>query len=889
MEVKKLFAVVSSLGAMLAAPVWAAQPAEASQGRATRAAARPFLGLPAVATFPQAGRWATAPAFPNVTFRNPVFLEPEPGTRRLFVGELEGRIYAIDETNRETGEKRLVLDLSAHTQGGWDSGMLGLAFHPDYQRADSPNRGFIYVFYSWAEEPVLHRRPPPDFVTWTRLARFTVDPQTGRADPASELVLINQRDRFIIHAGGGMFFHPTDGCLYVSVGDEGLAASPENVQRVDRNLFSGVLRIDVDRRGGAFSHPIRRQPANGETAHYYIPNDNPFVGVAGALEEFFAVGLRSPHRMTYDPVDNLAWIGEIGQSTREEICVLEFGRGPLNFQWDVREGTLPGPGAALRRELPASISTDPIFDFGREEGRSVIGGYVYRGRRHRSLQGKYVFGDFATGRLWALSYVKGAPPRFASVEVLGTTPTTNYNYRGTEGGLTSFGRGHDGELYLLVHGLYARIGELVEAAPRVANVPALLSATGVFTEMKSLTPAPGLVPYEVNLPQWSDGVPARHWIAVPEGKSIRFSRDDDWVLPEGTVIVQHFEVPAERAADGRPDRLETRVLVVQRDGACYAAGYRWRPDADEADLVTVDGGRSYQMRAENRQLAPGQKQWTFTAPQKCLECHTAGAGFVLGLKTRQLHREAVSTDGASRPQLSAWSDGGMFDRPPDAGDLAMLMRLAPPEDARATVEHRVRSFLDVNCAHCHGASPVRAAWDGRLATPLAEQRIVLGPLVGEQAGPGTYVVAPRDLAGSMLFRRASSRDISERMPPLGASQPHPAFIALLRDWIEGMPRREQEPPRILRARRRGEIALELVFSEAVEAGRGPTGAERRENYRLATGGEILAARLADDARTVTLTTSPVRASEDCAVVARQIADRAETPNLLAETTVVVPP
>lgn len=842
---------------------------------AARGEVPPFLGMPAHPIFARVGRWTTVPAFPNVTFRNPVFLEPEPGTRRLFVGELEGRIFAIDGADPTTQEKRLILDLSGHTQGGWDGGLLGLAFHPEYDRPKSPHRGFIFVWYSWVDKPVSGQ-PPPDLVTWTRLARFTVDPATGVADADTELVLINQRDRFVIHAGGGLFFHPGDGFLYATTGDEGVAASPENVQRVDRNLFSGVLRIDVDQRGGAISHPIRTRPADGETAHYFIPNDNPFVGVPGALEEFFALGLRSPHRMTYDPVDNLAWIGDIGRSAAEEISVLEFGRErrPLNFQWDIREGGRPGPGTTDRPK-PPGIWTDPIFEYGRDQGVSVIGGYVYRGRRHPSLQGKYLFGDFGSGKLWALSYAKGAPPKRVGIELLGETASTGYNYRGTEGGLTSFGRSHDGELYLLHHGFYTHIAQLAPSAPQPGNLPTLLSQTGIFADVGSLTPSPGLVPYDVNLPHWTNGIPARHWISVPTGKRIRFSQEGRWRFPPGTVFVQHFEVPAEAAASGRAQRVETRVLVAAADGTYYTVGYRWKPDESDAELVASDDSRSLALREGGR---PRNQPWSFSAPQKCLECHNPGAGHVLGLKTRQIDREFAYPGGGIDRQLRTWSHLGLFDAAPDEAARAAGHRLARPDDPTAGVEHRVRSYLDVNCAHCHGSSPVRAAWDGNFSTPLAAQHILFGPLVGEYSGPGNYVIAPKDVTGSILYRRAASRDITERMPPIDNAQPDASFVAVLRRWIEGMPREEQEPPHLVRARRRGEATVEVVFSEAVQAGSGEAGAERVKSYRLSDGAEVRAARLEEDLRTVTLTTTSLNPDRPYTLAVKSVADRADQPN-----------
>ncbi|MGH7960081.1 MAG: hypothetical protein ACREH8_24130, partial [Opitutaceae bacterium] len=434
----------------------------------------------------------------------------------------------------------------------------------------------------------------------------------------------------------------------------------------------------------------------------------------GALEEFFALGLRSPHRMTYDPVDNLAWIGDIGLSAREEISVLEFGRGPLNFQWNIREGTRAGPGATNRRQEPPGLWTDPIFEYGRDQGRSVIGGYVYRGQRHRALQGKYLFGDFASGKIWGLSYTQGAPPKLAGVELLGETGAFGYNYRGGEGGLTSFGRSHDGELYLLFHGLYTRVAQLVASAPQEGNIPPLLSQTGVFDDVKNLAPAAGLVPYNVNLPHWTDGVPARRWISVPTGQQIRFSREGRWTFPPGTVFVQHFEAPGAASGSGQPQRLETRLLVAAADGTYYAVGYRWKPDHSDAEMVAVDDDRLLVVRAENDRRR--NQEWSFFGPQKCLECHTSGAGYVLGLKTRQIHREFSYPGGIADQQIRTWNHLGFFDVALEKESLATLDRLAPPNEATASVEHRVRSYLDVNCAHCHGASPVRAAWDGNFST-----------------------------------------------------------------------------------------------------------------------------------------------------------------------------
>ncbi|MGH7955912.1 MAG: hypothetical protein ACREH8_02745, partial [Opitutaceae bacterium] len=182
---------------------------------------------------------------------------------------------------------------------------------------------------------------------------------------------------------------------------------------------------------------------------------------------------------------------------------------------------------------------------------------------------------------------------------------------------------------------------------------------------------------------------------------------------------------------------------------------------------------------------------------------------------------------------------------------------------------------------CHGASPVRAAWDGNFSTALAEQRIIFGPLLGEHLGRGYHVVAPKDVTGSILYRRGASSDRIERMPPIGQMEPDPSFVTLLRRWIEELPREESEPPQLVRARRRSETVVEAVFSEAVQAGSGATGAERAQSYRLSDDARVLAVRLNDDLRTVALTTTPLRSEHPYTLAVINVADRADKPNSIA--------
>lgn len=759
------------------------------RGLAQRPASRPYLGFPAKPEFGSAMRWATMPAFPNVYFKNPVVMEPEPGTDRLFIGELEGTIAAISSRDSNTSEKSIVLDLTRQTQGGFDSGLLGLAFHPDYGRPGSPHRDFLYVLYSWSPNPVMVGRPEPETPTWTRVSRFTMNRETGKLGPDSEQVLIHQKKRIIFHVGGGMFFHPQDGFLYIAMGDEGGQQDAlNNAQQIDRNLFAGVLRLDVDQRGGTISHPIPRQPADGATAHYFIPNDNPFVGVPHALEEFYAIGLRSPHRMTYDAAENLAWIGEIGQAAREEIEVLQIGKAPQNFQWAVKQGSRPG--FKPMPEKPLGIWTDSVWEYGREMGRSVIGGYVYRGQRHPALVGKYLCADFANGRIWALSYTNTAGQvRVTGVDQLATGEGFR-NYHGGIGGVTSLGLDHQNEIYLLRHGHRTRIERLAASEPRKGNVPLRLSETGVFASLATLVPSPELIPYDVNVPQWANGAQMRRWIAVPAGETIRFDPRQPWQFPAGTVFVQHFDWTKDPKQPGASRPLETRVLITGADTA-YGATYRWRADRSDADLVDDDDtSETLETRGEKGERV--RVLWVYPSSKNCLQCHTPGAGHVLGVNTRQLNRTFEYAPRLTDRQLRAWSGVGLFAAPPPDREIARFPALAALGDPAASPELRVRSYLDANCAHCHGAAAIPAAWNGNFNLPLQSQGLVNGAVLGYKPDPAHVVIAPQDLARSELYQRVSENIIGKRMPPLGSDRVDEPFVRVLREWIQSLPQRQKD-------------------------------------------------------------------------------------------------
>lgn len=733
-----------------------------------------------------AGAWSVQPAFPALRFQNPMGLTSVPGTDDLLVWEREGRLwrFANDPT---TTTKRLVLDLSAECQGWHDSGLLGVAPHPRFV-----DNGLLFVYFT-AVAPgkpsgSAERQPATEIPNRERLARYTCGAD-GIADPASQVILIDQIAETVWHEGGGLFFGPKDGFLYLSVGDDARAGKN---QRLDGGFFSGVLRIDVDCRGGGISHPPVRKPLpEGSVAeHYFIPNDNPFVGRPDSLEEFFALGLRNPHRMTCDPVSGRIFVGDVGEGAHEELNVIEPSDPPgLNFQWNLQEGSPTKPV-----KVPLGVSKGPLLSYRHLEGRAIIAGHVYRGSEFaRDLGGKFLFGDNVTGTVWYLD--ESTTP--ASKHLLctvpdGPGPNAGANYCG----LSSFGVDARGEIYLCqMSSTAGAILKLSRQGPPPVALPRKLSETRLFASLSKLTPSSALLPYEVNSPLWSDGALKFRWMAIPTETRIGFQASGEWKFPDGSLFVKHFELPR-TGPGGKPlanTRLETRVLVRDANGYVYGASYRWRTDQSDADLVETGQSAQVVVVAGSKGTPDKVQTWFFPGRQDCLTCHTRASGGVLGINTRQLNRPFRYPSGVTDNQLHALSAMQMFDAPPTEASLAALGRLAAPDDLDESVEVRARSYLDSNCAHCHRPGGVHAFWDARYETALHETGIINGLVNNSLGQAGAKVVAPGDWTRSILFQRISVAGQPHSMPPLAKQRVDRTGIGLIAEWIAQMDDEQDEP------------------------------------------------------------------------------------------------
>ena len=330
----------------------------------------------------------------------------------------------------------------------------------------------------------------------------------------------------------------------------------------------------------------------------------------------------------------------------------------------------------------------------------------------------------------------------------------------------------------------ARRAPAVDAAA-ASGFPRLLSETGAFRDAGQLQASSGLVPYDLQSPLWSDGAYKRRWISLPELGSITVDDEGPWRVGAGTIFVKHFEMPLDERTPDVRRRLETRLLVAAQTGSFYGVTYRWNDEQSDAELVLEP--QTEELSIVDEQGATRDQTYYYPGPSDCITCHTSTAGYVLGLRTRQLNSEFDYGDGlAAINQLVSWSAWGFLDRRFSDEDAAAEPRLANVADESQSPEKRVRSYWDGNCSMCHaGTAGSVAGWDARFITPLPEQGLDQAPQMLRPGAPES-LIDPGDPAGSYIYWRSATVDKTLRMPPIGRNRVDKAYVEVLARWIDSL-------------------------------------------------------------------------------------------------------
>jgi uncharacterized repeat protein (TIGR03806 family) len=665
-------------------------------------------------------------------FASPLAMMQAPNDNtRWFVVEQAGRVKTFANQNAvATASSFVDIVTTAPVRSGGEMGLLGMAFHPQF-----PADPRVFLSYTTGTNPLV-----------SRVSAFTTPDGGLTLDPNSERVLLAVNQPETNHNGGHIVFGPDDH-LYIGFGDGGGSGDAHGTTgngQLMTTLLGKILRIDV---GAAAA------------TTYSIPATNPNVGNAQcgnggtgaqACPEIFASGFRNPWRFSFDRATGELRVADVGQNAWEEVSLVERGG---NYGWRLREGAhCFNPSS----NCPTAGLVDPFAEYDHSLGNSITGGYAYRGPQSTSLSGRYLFGDFGSGRIWAWLPDSAAQPR-QPTQLADTTLN-----------IASFGEGNDGSLYVVNYGgTLHRID--FQPAGTGGTVPATLSATGCVASADRTLPASGLIPYSVNAPFWSDGADKQRFLALPDGQNIAVTAEGDWDLPAGSVVMKHFRI-ANRL-------VETRLLMRHPDGVWGGFTYEW--NAQGTDATRVQGGAV-------RDIGGGQ-QWLFPSESQCLECHTSAAGRSLGLETAQLNRtHTYAATGRTANQLATLSAINTLS-PPITADPGTLPALTVPAATTATLAARARSYLHTNCSQCHRpGGPTPSTMDLRAATTLAATNACNATPSGSTLGiANARLISPGNASQSVLVARMNRRDV-HGMPPLGSVIVDTAGVTLVSSWINSL-------------------------------------------------------------------------------------------------------
>ena len=678
---------------------------------------------------------AAAPAFPSLPpLAKPLALLQAPGdASQWYVVEQDGRVFRFDNSPTVSTVSTFIdirgpggpVDVDSSFA---ESGLLGMAFHPDYA-----NNGEVFLSYTVSGSPLT-----------SRISRFTTS--DGLAlDPNSEDVLLSLPQPADSHNGGHIVFGP-DGFLYAAFGDGGLTGDPGDRVQNTSNLFGSMIRIDVD--GGT---------------PYGIPATNPNVGNAlcnagigtAPCPEIYAWGFRNPWRWSFDSSTGELWLGDVGQFLWEEIDIVERNG---NYGWRCREGAHDFDTTG---NCPAGL-IDPVIEYDHSVGLSVTGGFVYRGTAIPELIGRYVFADFTFRKFFAST----------------TDGQGNYGFEVLlETGflIPSLAEDENGELFFLRYaGVSGDIRKIVPSTGSSVNtIPDQLSATGCVNSANAAEPASGLIPYEINVPFWSDGAEKERFYSIPDETTIDVDANGDWLFPIGTVLMKNFRL--------NDELIETRLFMRHTNGQWGGYTYEWNQAGTDATRVV--GGKVKQVQGQT---------WIYPSESQCMNCHTQTANFSLGLEHAQLNRDLkYPATGITANQLGTAENIGLLTSPliDDPENLPRLYDLTNPAIPPPAGDEEIasRAYLHSNCSGCHRPlGPTQSDMDLRFDTALASASVCgVDPSLGDLGVPNAKLVAPGNSAESIIPNRMNRRD-AHGMPPLASAIVDSAGVTLINQWIDSL-------------------------------------------------------------------------------------------------------
>ncbi|PHS07135.1 MAG: hypothetical protein COA78_13700 [Blastopirellula sp.] len=697
--------------------------------------------------------YVTRQIYADIKLNQPTMLMPVPNTRRMIVTQLTKEILSFADDGSPESVK-ISLDLKqVHPDA---TQVLSMNFAPNF-----PEDPYCYVVYGL--KGIKEQG--------ARLCRYKVsDVNIPVIDPNSEELIISWLN--VGHKGCSIQFDAA-GYLYASIGDAAAPSPPDtlNTGQDISDLLSSIIRLDVSRTEG--------------DRNYAIPPDNPFVNLKGARPEVWAYGFRNPWRMSFHPKTDELWVGDVGWELMELIFLAKRGG---NYGWSIMEGS-----QKVRPDDPVGPTpiTPPIVEHSHIEARSITGGYFYFGKEFPELQGAYIYGDYVTGKIWALRYEDN---QVTWHKEIADTPLR----------IISFSLSSAGEIDILdFDGSVHRLATNTQQAQN-KKFPTKLSETGLFESLDDLQLAPGVLPYEVNAEHWADHTTSKRLVALPNDRRLSLyqktigatgENKGDISFPQDAVLAKTVYLEMEAGNPSSKRKIETQIL--HRTGDHWNAyNYIWNDQ--QTDAVLADNVATEREFIVKDNSVPGgirKQTWHHSSRNECLLCHIWKSGTAHSFKLPQLDRpldeELTGISKFDDNQLQALNKLGLF-------EIELPKQVTPqvsPSNTSAALADRARAYLHLNCAHCHSqGGGGTAAIDIRQELPLDETDLLNGPVTQGTFGlTDSKLLVAGDPYRSALYYRLAKMGRGH-MPHFGSTEPDAEGIRLIHDWIRSM--ESEETPKV---------------------------------------------------------------------------------------------
>ena len=688
--------------------------------------------------------YTTEVIWPHITFSEGLDISLLESEELLIISERKGKLFALPaDLNANSPKAELLGDLQSFIPNL--GAVYGLTFHPKFE----DNRQ-LYMFYTISARGEDYE---------SRVSKFLLDESLQLISSSQEILITTGGGG---HNGGDMHFGP-DGMLYITWGDLAPPSppDPEFAGQDMSNLASTLVRIDVDHRDPGLA--------------YSVPKDNPFVNHTGVRPEIWAFGFRNPWKMSFHPSSGEIWLGDVGWEIWEMIYRVEKGG---NYGWSIMEGPVP-----LRPDQPigpAPISP-PTAYYSHIDGVSVTGGYFVTSPRLPELQNAYIYGDYVTGRVWALDWD-------------GKRVIRNELIAETRKQIVTFGQDLKGDLIFLT---YPDNGQLYRLVPNTErkqsdNFPTQLSRTGLFKDVSSEEVSAGVYPFSINAPTWQDGYDSSYWIGLP-GKG----RMDATIRYRDELPLMRYEKPNNtvlaKTIHENGQRIETQILHF--DGYWNGYTYRWNEEQTDATLVPKEG----------LDTTINGKTYRFPARNECARCH--GSNF---------HRPQAFLPGQinKEDQLEQFLELGLINE--KFKTMTSMQKLVNPYDPSAPLELRARSWIHSNCSYCHRVSG-GAGVTSMFNAAVPDNRMRLLNFIPEKGAFGLengHLIDPGNPYNSIFYYRIATKGAGH-MPMIPTKTMDKTGIQLVHDWIRSLDPEKNIPESTLNPKNVGEA---LALYHKIQSG-----------------------------------------------------------------------